>query len=75
MIGDQAGNIDGWAIITARTSLRQNDGGKTLRMFFDALKTMDLKELLEKEVHWSAVSEENWKIDPNEWKRKYRMTY
>ena len=47
MIGDQAGNIVGWDVIKARTSLRQNDGGKTLRMFFDALKTMDLKEFLE----------------------------
>jgi len=44
-------------------------------MFFDALKHMNLKEFLEKEVHWSTVVNENWRKDPNEWKREYKLTY
>ena len=75
MIGDPTGNIDGWQIIKARTTIQNDDGGKTLRMFFDALKTMDLKDFLSGELNWSSVSRENWRMDPADWKIQYKHTY
>jgi hypothetical protein len=75
MIGDSTGNIDGWDIIKARTTVRKDDGGKTLKMFFDALKTMNLKEFLGIELHWSTVNRENWRKNPTEWIRDYKHTY
>ena len=75
MIGDSTGNINGWDIVKARTPLRQSDGGKTLRMFFDALKTMNLKEFLDIELNWATVNRENWRMNPNEWMKKYKHTY
>ena len=75
LIGDPTGNIDGWKLIKARTTARNDDGGKTLMMFFDALKTMDLKDFLGSDTFSSAVSRENWQMDPVEWKVKYKATY
>ena len=75
MIEDPTGNIDGWQIIKARTTIRNDDGGKTLRMFFDALKIIDLKDFLSREIFWSAVSRENWQMDPTDWKIQYKATY
>ena len=47
MIGDGTGNIDGWDIVKARPTTQVDDGGKTLKMFFDALKTMNIRSFLD----------------------------
>ena len=75
MISDSSGNIDGWDLVKARTTVRQDDGGKTLRMFFDALKIMNLKDFLLTELNYSTVDKENWRMNPTEWMKAYKLTY
>ena len=75
MIGDGTGNIDGWDIVKARPTTQVDDGGKTLKIFFDALKTMDLRSFLDVEMHCDSVNREHWRMNPNDWTQQYKHTY
>ena len=75
MIADGTGNIDGFDIVKSRVTTQVEDGGKTLKMFFDALKTMDLRSFLDVETNWSSVNRENWRMNPTEWTKQYKHTY
>ena len=46
MIGDPTGGVDGWNQIKSRSVSRTDDGGKVLKLIYDKLKKVDMKQFL-----------------------------
>ena len=46
MIGDPTGGLDGWNEIKSRSVARNDDGGKVLKLIYDKLKQVDVKQFL-----------------------------
>ena len=75
MIGDPTGDIDGWNKIKARTVTRNDDGGKVLKLIFDTLKKVNVKDFLSYQSTVEAISECNWQMNPSDFEKKYNLTY
>ena len=75
MIGDPTGGVDGWNQIKARSASRTDDGGKVLRLIYDKLKKVDVKQFLSSPSTVEAISDCNWQMNPVECEKKFRQTY
>ena len=64
MIGDPTGGVDGWNQIKARSVSRTDDGGKVLRLIYDKLKKVDVKQFLSSPSTVEAISDFNWQMNP-----------
>ena len=64
MIGDPTGGLDGWNAIKSRSVARNDDGGKVLKLIYNKLKEVDVKQFLALQSNVEAISSCNWQINP-----------